>query len=67
MFFKNILVILRNICYNIKSVKTTDFMIATWSRIPYEVLEKASSKIVNEVNHTNRLVASKLLETIKWE
>lgn len=58
--------ILKNICYNIKSVKTTDFMIATWSRILYEVLEKASSKIVNEVNHTNRLVASKLLETIKW-
>ena len=70
MFFKNILVILRNICYNIKSVKTTDFMIATWSKIPYEVLEKVSGRIVNEVKHVNRVVydiTSKPPATIEWE
>lgn len=40
----------------LRSVKTTDFMTATWSRIPYDVLEKVSSRIVNEVKHVNRVV-----------
>ena len=54
----------------LRSVKTTDFMTATWSKIPYEVLEKVSSRIVNEVNHVNRVVydiTSKPPATIEWE
>lgn len=54
----------------LRSVKTTDFMTATWSRIPYDVLEKVSSRIVNEVKHVNRVVydiTSKPPATIEWE
>ena len=54
----------------LRSVCTTDFMTATWSRIPYDVLEKVSSRIVNEVKHINRVVydiTSKPPATIEWE
>ena len=54
----------------LRSVKTTDFMTATWSRIPYDILEKVSSRIVNEVKHVNRVVydiTSKPPATIEWE
>lgn len=54
----------------LRSVKTIDFMTAKWSKIPYEVLEKVSSRIVNEVNHVNRVVydiTSKPPATIEWE
>lgn len=54
----------------LRSVKTTDFMTATWSKIPYDVLEKVSSRIVNEVKHVNRVVydiTSKPPATIEWE
>lgn len=54
----------------LRSVCTTDFMTATWSRIPYDVLEKVSSRIVNEVKHVNRVVydiTSKPPATIEWE
>ncbi|MBO4815457.1 MAG: glutamine-hydrolyzing GMP synthase [Clostridia bacterium] len=54
----------------LRSVCTTDFMTATWSKIPYEVLEKVSSRIVNEVKHINRVVydiTSKPPATIEWE
>lgn len=54
----------------LRSVKTTDFMTATWSKIPYDVLEKVSSRIVNEVKHVNRVVydiTSKPPSTIEWE
>lgn len=54
----------------LRSVKTTDFMTATWSKIPYEILEKVSSRIVNEVKHVNRVVydiTSKPPATIEWE
>ena len=40
----------------LRAVETTDFMTGVWSRIPYEVLEKVSSRIVNEVDHVNRVV-----------
>ena len=54
----------------LRSVCATDFMTATWSRIPYDVLEKVSSRIVNEVKHINRVVydiTSKPPATIEWE
>ena len=45
-------------------------MTTTWSKIPYDVLEKVSSRIVNEVKHVNRVVydiTSKTPATIEWE
>ena len=54
----------------LRSVKTTDFMTATWSKIPYEILEKVSSRIINEVKHVNRVVydiTGKPPATIEWE
>ena len=40
----------------LRAVETTDFMTGVWSKIPYDILEKVSSRIVNEVNHVNRVV-----------
>ena len=37
----------------LRGVTTTDFMTADWARIPYDVLDKISSRIVNEVDHIN--------------
>ena len=54
----------------LRAVTTTDFMTADWAKIPYDVLEKASNRIVNEVKHVNRLVydiTSKPPATIEWE
>lgn len=54
----------------LRAVTTTDFMTADWARIPYDVLEKASNRIINEVKHVNRLVydiTSKPPATIEWE
>ncbi len=54
----------------LRAVETTDFMTGVWSKIPYEILEKVSSRIVNEVNHINRVVydiTSKPPATIEWE
>ena len=54
----------------LRAIDTTDFMTGEWSKIPYEVLEKVSSRIVNEVNHVNRVVydiTSKPPATIEWE
>ena len=54
----------------LRSVKTSDFMTASWVKIPYEVLEKVSSRIVNEVKNVNRVVydiTSKPPATIEWE
>jgi len=54
----------------LRSVDTSDFMTADWSRIPYEVLAKVSNRIVNEVNHVNRIcydITSKPPATIEWE
>ena len=54
----------------LRAVETTDFMTGQWSKIPYDVLEKVSSRIVNEVEHVNRVVydiTSKPPATIEWE
>ena len=54
----------------LRAVETTDFMTGVWSKIPYEILEKVSSRIVNEVKHVNRVdydITSKPPATIEWE
>ena len=54
----------------LRAVKTNDFMVADWVKIPFEVLEKVSSRITSEVNHINRVVydiTSKPPATIEWE
>jgi len=54
----------------LRSVDTSDFMTADWSRIPHEVLAKVSNRIVNEVDHVNRIcydITSKPPATIEWE
>ena len=40
----------------LRAVSTNDFMTADWARIPYDVLEKASNRIINEVKNVNRIV-----------
>ncbi|MGL4403950.1 MAG: glutamine-hydrolyzing GMP synthase [Fusobacteriaceae bacterium] len=54
----------------LRSADTIDFMTATWSRLPYEFLEKVSNRIINEVKGINRLtydISSKPPATIEWE
>lgn len=54
----------------LRSVTTADFMTADWTRIPYEVLDRISVRIVNEVPHINRVlydITSKPPATVEFE
>lgn len=54
----------------LRAVSTDDFMTADWSRLPYEVLERAGSRIINEVPGISRVVydiSSKPPSTVEWE
>ena len=54
----------------LRAVRTDDFMTAEWSRLPYEVLEKVSGRITNEVEGVGRVVydiTSKPPATVEWE
>jgi GMP synthase (glutamine-hydrolysing) len=54
----------------IRSVNTDDFMTADWSRLPYDLLARMSTRIINEVKGVNRVcydISSKPPATIEWE
>ena len=54
----------------LRAVVTDDFMTAKFAKIPYNILEIISKRIVNEVEHVNRIVydiTSKPPATIEWE
>ena len=57
-------------CVALRCVTTDDFMTVDWTRIPFEVLERASSRITGEVPGVNRIVydiTSKPPATVEWE
>ena len=54
----------------LRAVQTSDFMTADWAELPYSLLKKVSSRIINEVRGINRVtydVSSKPPATIEWE
>ncbi len=54
----------------VRAVTTEDFMTADWSHLPYDLLARMSTRIINEVRGVNRVVydiSSKPPATIEWE
>ena len=54
----------------LRAVQTSDFMTADWAPLPYSLLKKVSSRIINEVRGINRVtydISSKPPATIEWE
>jgi GMP synthase (glutamine-hydrolysing) len=55
---------------SIRAVETIDFMTARWAHLPYDLLEKVSNRVINEIDGISRVtydVSSKPPATIEWE
>lgn len=54
----------------LRAVETTDFMTATWAKLPYDFLDHVSTRIINEISGISRVtldISSKPPATIEWE